>query len=168
MTDDAALESAVDRCIGESPSKKIFAEMAAVDGFRHIEVQIVGDGTGNARHLWERDCSIQRRHQKIVEIAPALVPDRRIVVQAIEAALRMASKLNYLGLGTWEVSSGNVTRCSQLIRLKFLVNIERGVFFFLEVSGKEISRSFFKYAKSGVDQSKAAGRAYHYRRALRY
>ncbi|CAD0047842.1 unnamed protein product, partial [Aureobasidium pullulans] len=85
------LESLFKRALEESPSRQVFAEKAAIDGFRHIEVQIIGDGTGNVTHLWERDCSIQRRYQKIVEFAPSLISDRRLVAQVINAALEMAS-----------------------------------------------------------------------------
>jgi pyruvate carboxylase len=113
-----ALHNAVDRCISESPSRTVFAEMAAVKGFRHIEVQIVGDGRGGIKHLWERDCSVQRRFQKIVEVAPAPVPRRRVIAQAIEAAVRMARKIRYQGLGTWE----------------FLINPKDRKFFFLEIN----------------------------------
>lgn len=84
------LESLFKRALEESPSRQVFAEKAAIDGFRHIEVQIIGDGTGNVTHLWERDCSIQRRYQKIVEFAPSLISDRRLVAQVINAALEMA------------------------------------------------------------------------------
>ncbi len=59
---------------------------------RHIEVQIIGDGSGRVSHLWERECSIQRRHQKLVEIAPAPALDAAVRERIIEAALRMASR----------------------------------------------------------------------------
>lgn len=84
------LQSFVTRAIEESPSRSVFAERAAVDGFRHVEVQIVGDGNGEVRHLWERECSIQRRYQKVVELAPSTIADRHIVKPVIEAAMRMA------------------------------------------------------------------------------
>jgi len=84
------LTSLVKRAVEESPSKQVFAEKAAVDGFRHVEVQIIGDGTGNVTHLWERECSIQRRYQKIVELAPSAVPDRKLIAKVIENALKMA------------------------------------------------------------------------------
>ncbi|KAK3110525.1 hypothetical protein LTR53_015092 [Teratosphaeriaceae sp. CCFEE 6253] len=83
------LPSLVTRAIEESPSKRVFAEKAAVDGFRHVEVQIMGDGRGNVMHLWERECSIQRRYQKIVELAPSTVADREVVKPVIEAAVRI-------------------------------------------------------------------------------
>jgi acetyl/propionyl-CoA carboxylase alpha subunit len=60
-------EDALKRCINESPSKQIFIEKAIV-GAKHIEVQIIGDGYGNVIHLFERDCSIQRRYQKVLEV----------------------------------------------------------------------------------------------------
>lgn len=84
------LDSLVKRAVEESPSRQVFAEKAAVDGFRHVEVQIIGDGTGNVTHLWERECSIQRRYQKIIELAPSVVPDRKLIAKVIENALEMA------------------------------------------------------------------------------
>ncbi|PGH29308.1 hypothetical protein GX50_07946 [[Emmonsia] crescens] len=112
------LQSAVDRATGESPSRKVFVEKAAVGGFHHVEVQIVGDGTGEVRHLWERDCSVQRRFQKIVECAPAMMKDRRLISRVIESALRMANEIKYLSLGTFE----------------FLVSETLSEFYFLEVN----------------------------------
>lgn len=56
------LEDNFNRACGESPSGQIFIERAAIDGFRHVEVQILADTYGNVGHLWERECSIQRRY----------------------------------------------------------------------------------------------------------
>lgn len=112
------LERLVHRAIEESPSKQVFAERAAVEGFRHVEVQIVGDGRGGVRHLWERECSIQRRYQKIVELAPSMCVDREVVRPVIEAALRIATKVKYASLGTFE----------------FLLNPRTKEFFFLEIN----------------------------------
>jgi pyruvate carboxylase len=56
------------RCINESPSKQVFIEKAIV-GAKHIEVQVLGDSHGNVIHLFERDCSVQRRYQKILEVS---------------------------------------------------------------------------------------------------
>lgn len=93
IRDASSLAASVRRAVQESPSKKLFAEKAAVDGFRHVEVQIIGDGRGNVTHLWERECSIQRRYQKIVEIAPSTLQDRRIVASIIDDAVRMAKSV---------------------------------------------------------------------------
>jgi pyruvate carboxylase len=69
---------------------------------RHVEVQIAGDGAGAVSHLWERDCTVQRRHQKLIEVSPspALAPELRERILA--DAIRMASGLRYEGLGTFE------------------------------------------------------------------
>ena len=90
IRNEEQLASSVKRAVEESPSKQLFAEKAAVDGFRHVEVQIIGDGSGNVTHLWERECSIQRRYQKVVEIAPSVVKDRELIARVIEDALKMA------------------------------------------------------------------------------
>ncbi|KAF1925971.1 uncharacterized protein M421DRAFT_423250 [Didymella exigua CBS 183.55] len=112
------LESSVKRAVEESPSKRLFAEKAAVDGFRHVEVQIIGDGSGNVTHLWERECSIQRRYQKVIEIAPSVVKDRVLIARVIVDALKMARHVRYFSLGTFE----------------FLVNPETKEHYFLEVN----------------------------------
>jgi pyruvate carboxylase len=85
------------RACGESPSGQVFVEKAAVDGYRHVEVQILGDAFGQVAHLWERECSIQRRFQKIVELAPSTIKDRGVVGRVIEGALRMARAVRCLG-----------------------------------------------------------------------
>lgn len=96
-----ALEAAAKRAVEESPSKLVFAEKAAVDGYLHVEIQIIGDGKGGIRHLWERQCSIQRRFQKVVEIAPCLTKNRKFIGQIIEAAVKMARQVSLI----WEQSS---------------------------------------------------------------
>src|SRR5467141_3136461 len=112
------LEEALDRA--RSESKLAFgSEMVFVEKWlpkvRHIEVQIVGDAFGNVIHLFERDCSVQRRHQKIVEEAPA--PNLPLRGAITEAALRIAHEIGYLSAGTVE----------------FLVT-STGEFYFLEVN----------------------------------
>ena len=69
---------------------------------RHIEVQILGDQSGGIAHLWERECSVQRRNQKVIEIAPApgLAPATR--QQIVDAAVRFAENQGYSSLGTFE------------------------------------------------------------------
>ncbi|MDO9286725.1 MAG: biotin carboxylase N-terminal domain-containing protein, partial [Aquabacterium sp.] len=69
---------------------------------RHIEVQVVGDGSGAVVHLWERECSLQRQRQKLIEIAPApgLAPAMR--QRLLDAAVTMARAVNYRSLGTFE------------------------------------------------------------------
>ena len=85
---------------------------------RHIEVQILGDSHGNLLHLGERECSIQRRHQKIIEESPSSVINDEQRVLITEAALRMGETLEYQSAGTVE----------------FLFDDETGDFFFLEVN----------------------------------
>lgn len=96
---EKALEAAAKRAIEESPSKLVFAEKAAVNGYLHVEIQIIGDGKGDVRHLWERQCSIQRRFQKVVEIAPCVSRNRRFIAQIIESAVKMAKKVSRPALG---------------------------------------------------------------------
>jgi pyruvate carboxylase len=69
---------------------------------KHIEVQILGDKHGNVIHLHERDCSVQRRHQKVVEVAPSFGLPDKIVRELCDAAARMAREIRYDNAGTVE------------------------------------------------------------------
>ena len=69
---------------------------------RHIEVQVVGDGSGAVCHLWERDCSVQRRHQKVIEVAPAPDLPAALRDRLLDAATRLARHVRYRSLGTFE------------------------------------------------------------------
>ncbi|WP_173799901.1 pyruvate carboxylase [Domibacillus mangrovi] len=69
---------------------------------KHIEVQIIGDHEGNVVHLYERDCSVQRRHQKVVEVAPAVSISEDLRDRICEAAVKLMKKVNYLNAGTVE------------------------------------------------------------------
>jgi acetyl-CoA carboxylase, biotin carboxylase subunit len=69
--------------------------------FRHVEVQVMGDGKGHVIHIGERDCSIQRRNQKLIEEAPSTLP-RDLAQEILDAGVRLAKHVNYSGAGTLE------------------------------------------------------------------
>ncbi|MGK0386178.1 MAG: pyruvate carboxylase, partial [Patiriisocius sp.] len=73
-----------------------------VENPKHIEVQIVADNHGNIRHLFERDCSVQRRHQKVVEVAPSFNVSQKVKDALYTYAIAIASKVNYNNVGTVE------------------------------------------------------------------
>ncbi|MFD7299042.1 carboxyl transferase domain-containing protein [Streptomyces sp. NPDC059897] len=104
VRDPAELDEAWERCASEARQAfgrgELYVERLW-EGARHIEVQVVGDGD-SASHLWERDCSAQRRHQKLVEIAPAPGLDARVRDRLLDAALRLARAARYTGVGTVE------------------------------------------------------------------
>ena len=73
-----------------------------LDKPKHIEVQLLGDNNGNVVHLFERDCSVQRRHQKVVELAPAKDLPVATRDNILADAVRMAKSVNYRNAGTAE------------------------------------------------------------------
>ncbi|MCY3038716.1 pyruvate carboxylase [Aerococcus sp. JJEM-2022c] len=82
-------------------SDEIYAEKY-IENPKHIEVQILGDQAGNVVHLWERDCSIQRRHQKVVEMAPSVSLDHDLRLRICEAARQLMENVGYVNAGTVE------------------------------------------------------------------
>jgi propionyl-CoA carboxylase alpha chain len=94
----AAAKREAERSFGDGT---IFIE-PYLQGARHIEIQVLGDGNGNLVHLFERECSIQRRHQKVVEEAPSSVVDDALRERLGEAALSLARAIKYRNAGTIE------------------------------------------------------------------
>ena len=101
----ATLAEAYARCQSEAQAAfgngALYIEQLVSDA-RHIEVQVLGDGSGAVSHLWERDCSLQRRNQKLVEIAPSPDLDSGVRDAMIAAALQLAADVKYCGIGTFE------------------------------------------------------------------
>ncbi|MBW0794648.1 carbamoyl-phosphate synthase large subunit [Pseudomonas aeruginosa] len=118
----AQLADAYRRCRAEAQAAfgrdELYVEQRVARA-RHIEVQVLGDGSGAVSHLWERDCSLQRRQQKLLEIAPSPDLPEATREALIDCALRMAGAVRYRGIGTFE----------------FLVDDERpGRFYFMEAN----------------------------------
>ena len=106
---------------------------------RHVEVQILGDGHGNLVHLFERDCSVQRRNQKVVERAPAPYLDAAGREELCQAALRLAAGAGYTHAGTVE----------------FLLDADSGRFYFIEVNPRIQVEHTVTEEITGVDLVKA-------------
>jgi acetyl/propionyl-CoA carboxylase alpha subunit/acetyl-CoA carboxylase carboxyltransferase component len=106
------IEQAYQRCQSEARASfgnpEVYVEQF-MPRARHIEVQIAGDGSGSVSHLWERECSIQRRNQKLVEIAPSPGLSPHLREQIVGAAVRLANAVRYDNMGTFEflVDAGN-------------------------------------------------------------
>jgi pyruvate carboxylase len=105
VRDAAQLAGALEEAQGEAKSAfgnaSVFLEKY-LPRARHIEVQILGDHHGNLLHLYERDCSVQRRHQKVVEVAPAPNLPAKARAELCDAAVQLARKAKYCNAGTVE------------------------------------------------------------------
>lgn len=106
---------------------------------RHVEVQILGDTHGNLVHLYERDCSIQRRNQKVIERAPAPYLDDATRLGLAEAALKIGRATDYIGAGTVE----------------FLMDADTGKFYFIEVNPRIQVEHTVTEVVTGLDIVKA-------------
>jgi acetyl-CoA carboxylase biotin carboxylase subunit len=109
-----------------------------VENPRHIEIQIVGDKFGHVVHLGERDCSIQRRHQKLIEEAPSATLPEDVRIKMGEAAVKLAKAINYDSVGT----------------LEFLVDVNND-FFFMEMNTRVQVEHTVTEAVTGFDIIKA-------------
>ncbi len=124
VTTDEALPEALARARSEAEAAfgdgRLVLERALLAP-RHVEIQIVADRHGGAIHLGERDCSVQRRHQKLVEEAPSPAVDAALRRRIGDAALRLARDVGYVGAGT----------------LEFLLDAEAGgAFWFMEMNAR--------------------------------
>jgi len=90
-----------------------------LQGIRHIEFQLARDSSGNGRHIFERECSIQRRHQKLIEFSPSSVVDKKTRSKIGEMAVRAAESVDYLNAGTAE-----------------FLRDEKGNFYFIEINSR--------------------------------
>jgi geranyl-CoA carboxylase alpha subunit len=101
----AALASARSEAKSSFGDDRLLLERAVVDA-RHVEIQVFGDRFGSVVHLGERDCSVQRRHQKVIEEAPSPAVNEDLRRRMGEAAVRAAAAINYVGAGTVEFLLG--------------------------------------------------------------
>ncbi|WP_040159204.1 pyruvate carboxylase [Nigerium massiliense] len=109
VDDPTKLEAALTEAMREAGSafgdSRMYLEQAVLSP-RHIEVQILADGEGQVIHLYERDCSLQRRHQKVIELAPAPNLDAGLREQICASAVAFAEHINYVNAGTVEFLLG--------------------------------------------------------------
>jgi acetyl-CoA carboxylase biotin carboxylase subunit len=130
----AAMELASAEAGAAFGDARVYVERFIASG-RHVEVQVLGDGAGRVIHLGERDCSVQRRYQKLVEETPAPGLSDILRRSLHEAAIRFAARLAYRGAGTVE----------------FLVDQEREAFYFLEMNARIQVEHPVTEAVTGVD-----------------
>ncbi|MCY3795533.1 MAG: carbamoyl-phosphate synthase large subunit, partial [Gammaproteobacteria bacterium] len=149
VEDAKALDAAYSRCASEA--ELAFGDPALyleeyLPGARHVEVQILGDGSGAVSHLWERECSIQRRRQKIVEIAPCPNMDEALRSDLSDAALRLGQAVNYRSAGTVEflVSAGRSATGLAFIEANARLQVEHTVT--EEVTGIDLVRAQLQIA----------------------
>ena len=152
-------------CIAETPQAlarrfgpaKLMAERAFADPRlylerclerpRHLEVQLLGDGAGGAIHLYERECSIQRRHQKLVEESPAPALDRAGVNALCEGAERLAAGMGYDNAGTLETLEDGTGRF-RFLEMNTRIQVEHGVT--EEATGFDLVRAQIEIAAGGA------------------
>jgi D-alanine-D-alanine ligase-like ATP-grasp enzyme len=134
-----ALEQAQRESLNAFGSTDVFLEKF-IQRPRHIEVQLMGDKHGRLVHLFERDCSLQRRHQKVVEIAPSPNLDERLRDDICQAALAVGHSVNYQSAGTVE----------------FLVDSDTDKFYFIEVNPRIQVEHTCTEQVTGVDLIRSA------------
>ena len=142
VNDEAGLDEAVEAGRREAKAAfgndEVFLEKLVTNA-RHVEVQILGDAHGNLVHLFERDCTMQRRHQKVVERAPAAYLSAEARAGLCDAAIRLGRTVGYQGAGTAE----------------FLMDRDTGDFYFIEINPRIQVEHTVTEEVTGVDLVKA-------------
>jgi acetyl-CoA carboxylase biotin carboxylase subunit len=130
VASEAEMPSAFDTARSEAASAfgdpSVYIEKA-VERPRHIEIQVFADAHGNTVHLGERECSIQRRHQKVIEECPSPINDADLREAMGEAAVRIARAADYVGAGTVEFLVSDVTRDFFFLEMNTRLQVEHPV-----------------------------------------
>lgn len=130
VTSPGELRSAFDNAKAEAASafgdSAVYLEKA-IERPRHIEIQILADTHGNVAHLGERECSIQRRHQKVIEECPSPINDASLRAQMGAAAVKLAQAVNYVGAGTVEFLVADATREFYFLEMNTRLQVEHPV-----------------------------------------
>ncbi|HXI61155.1 MAG TPA: acetyl-CoA carboxylase biotin carboxylase subunit [Pyrinomonadaceae bacterium] len=122
----SAFEAAQSEAASAFGNSEVYLEKV-VEKPRHIEIQIFADQHGNYVHLGERECSIQRRHQKVIEECPSPINDSGLRARMGEAAIKIAKTVNYFGAGTVEFLFSDTTRDFYFLEMNTRLQVEHPV-----------------------------------------
>jgi acetyl-CoA carboxylase biotin carboxylase subunit len=122
----SALETAQSEARGSFGDDAVYVEKA-VTRPRHIEIQVFSDTHGNHVHLGERECSIQRRHQKVIEEAPSPINSAELRAEMGACAVKVAAAVNYVGAGTVEFLVSDVDRSFYFLEMNTRLQVEHPV-----------------------------------------
>lgn len=139
----SAFETAQTEAAAAFGDSSLYLEKA-VERPRHIEIQIFGDLHGNVVHLGERECSIQRRHQKVIEECPSPMNDPDLRRRMGEAAVKIGRAVNYTGAGTVEFLFSDVTHDFYFLEMNTRLQVEHPVTEL--VTGRDLVREQFRVA----------------------
>jgi acetyl-CoA carboxylase, biotin carboxylase subunit len=121
-----ALDAAAAEALAAFGDGSLYVEKF-IERARHVEVQVIGDSHGSVVHLGERDCSTQRRHQKLIEESPSPVIDARLRTQLVQAAVVLAQRMGYQGAGTVEFIFDDDTQRWYFLEMNTRIQVEHPV-----------------------------------------